>query len=145
MFGAAYLPLADSNSGLLLYLRRGTLMAQPFDARRLEPSGDPAPVVEGPIGNFYDYGLFSTSRNGTLTYWSPGAAQSQLTWFDAQGNVVRTIGEPGPYGDVALSPDGARAVLTKLQQLEEGVAAVWLLDRSRGTRTRLERGAKARQ
>jgi Tol biopolymer transport system component len=138
MFGAAYLPLADSNSGLLLYLRRGTLMAQPFDARRLEPSGDPAPVVEGPIGNFYDYGLFSTSRNGTLTYWSPGAVQSQLTWFDAQGNVVSTIGEPGPYGDVALSPDGARAFLSKRQQLEEGAAAVWLLDMSRGTSTRFE-------
>jgi Tol biopolymer transport system component len=137
-FGAAYLPSADSNSGMLLYLRRGTLMAQPFDARRLEPSGDPAPVVEGPIGNFYDYGLFSTSKNGTLTYWSPGAVQSQLTWFDAQGKVLSTVGEAGSYADVALSPDGTRAFLSGGQQVEEGVAALSLLDMSRGTSTRIE-------
>jgi Tol biopolymer transport system component len=136
MFGAAYIPLADSKSGMLLYLRRGTLMAQPFDERRLELSGDPAPVVEGPIGNFYDSGLFSASRNGTLTYWSPGNVQSQLTWFDAQGRVLSTIGEPGPYEDFALSPDGTQAFLSKRSQALEG--AVWLLDMSRGTSTRFE-------
>jgi Tol biopolymer transport system component len=137
MFGAAYLPVADSNSGLLLYLRRGTLMAQPFDERRLELSGDPAPVVEGPIGNFYDSGLFSASRNGTLTYWSPGNVQSQLTWFDAQGKILGTIGELGAYEDFALSPDGTQAFLSKRIHEFEG-SAVWLLDMSRGTSTRFE-------
>ena len=90
-------------------------------------------MVEGPIGNFYDSGLFSASRNGTLTYWSPGNVQSRLTWFDAQGRVLSTIGELGPYEDFALSPDGTQAFLSKRSQALEG--AVWLLDMSRGTST----------
>jgi serine/threonine protein kinase/Tol biopolymer transport system component len=137
-FGAAYVPGAESNSGMVVFLRRGTLMAQPFDERRLELSGEAAPLVEGPISGFYDYGLFSTSTNGTLMYWSPGGVQRQLTWFDAQGGVLSTVGEPGPYGDLALSPDGSRAFLSKTQELEEGVAALWLVDMSRGTSTRFE-------
>ena len=92
--GAGYAPTSDPDSGLLLYLRQRTLMAQPFDAHRMELSGDAVPVVEEPIGNFYDYALFSASANGTLAYWSPGKLQSQLTWFDAQGRVLGTIGEP---------------------------------------------------
>ena len=61
----------------------------------------------------------------------------QLTWFDAQGKVLNTIGEPDLYEDVALSPDGTRALLSKHTQ-ELGGEALWLLDMSRGTSTRFE-------
>ena len=44
--GPVYVPSSDSDSGQVLFLRQGTLMAQPFDARRLELSGEAVPVAE---------------------------------------------------------------------------------------------------
>ena len=34
-------------SGHLVYIRNGTLLAVPFDLKRLETSGPPVPVLEG--------------------------------------------------------------------------------------------------
>ena len=138
--GAVYVPSSDPNSGQLLFLRRGTLMAQPFDARRLNLSGEAVRVAEESIGQYLDYSLFSVSANGILAYWSPGSVDSQLTWFDPQGKVLSTVGEPGPYLAFALSPDGTRAIFSKLS-LPSGHAALWLLDPSRGSSVRLELGS----
>ena len=92
------------------------------------------------IGQYLDYSLFSVSANGILAYWSPGSVDSQLTWFDPQGKVLSTVGEPGPYLAFALSPDGTRAIFSKLS-LPSGHAALWLLDPSRGSSVRLELGS----
>ena len=44
---AAYAPPAsDSENGHLLFLRAGTRMAQPLDAKRFELAGEPFPVAE---------------------------------------------------------------------------------------------------
>jgi len=131
--GLAYSPSSDPGFGQLLFQRGGTLMAQPFDARHLNLSGDPVRVVEEPV----DSRLFSVSINGTLAYWSPGSLESQLTWFDAQGKVLSTVGKPGPYVAVTLSPDGTRAFVSKYT-LPDQHLALWLLDISRGTSTRFE-------
>src|SRR5712692_11867563 len=51
--------------GYLLFHRQGTLMAQPFDADRLQITGEALPIVEGvefnPFGGVAD---FSASDNG---------------------------------------------------------------------------------
>src|SRR5260370_37088526 len=87
--GPVYVPSSDSDSGQVLFLRQGTLMAQPFDAHRLEPSGEVVPIAEQ-VGSYIDYGLFSASSSGVLVYRS-GAGQSyQLTWLDQQGRVLAT-------------------------------------------------------
>jgi serine/threonine protein kinase/Tol biopolymer transport system component len=135
--GAAYVASSDRDSGRLLFLRGKTLMAQSFDARRLNLSGDPVRVVEEPLGEYDDSGDFSVSTNGTLAYWSTGNVETQLTWLDAQGKVLSTVGEPGSYRDFALSPDGTRAFVSRLT-LPEQKLALWLLDLSRGTSTRFE-------
>jgi serine/threonine protein kinase len=136
-YGAGYTPSDDPNSGQLVFLSRGKLLAQPFDTRGKNLSGNPVQIVEQPIGAFLDSGLFSVSTNGTLAYLSPGNVDSQLTWFDVQGKVVRTVGEPGPYGGVALSPDGARAFVWR-NVLPAQNQTLWLVDMSRGTSTRFE-------
>jgi eukaryotic-like serine/threonine-protein kinase len=138
--GAAYVPASDPNTGQLLFLRGTALMAQPFDVHRLELSRDPVRVVEEPIGNFLDYSLFSVSANGTLAYRSPGNVESQPTWLDAQGKILRTVGEPGPYLGLALSPDGTRAFVYKGSLASKNVG-LWLLDLSRGTSTRFDQGS----
>jgi len=137
---AVYAPSSDPDSGQLLFRRGAALMAQPFDARRLNLSGEPTRVVEEPIGTYLDYSLFSVSANGILAYWPSGNGDSQLTWFDLQGKILSTVGEPGPYVGLALSPDGTRAVVSK-RSLPSGNVALWQLDLSRDTSMRFDLGS----
>jgi Tol biopolymer transport system component len=116
-------------------------MAQPFDATRLSLAGDPVPVVER-VGSFRDGGFFSASNNGVLVY-RIADADSQVTWFDRQGAVTGRASEPGGFRDAALSPDGARAVVSRTNPQDATKADLWLLDLSRGSgATRLTLGAE---
>jgi Tol biopolymer transport system component len=111
--GGAYAPpAAGSRNGHLMFLREGTLMALPLDARRFEPAGDPFPVAEQ-VGARLAMGFFSVSGNGVLAYRNGAAAsRSQLVWFDRQGRALGAIGPPGDYGSgPTLSPDGNRAAV----------------------------------
>jgi hypothetical protein len=138
--GATYAASGDSGPGRLLFLREGTLMAQPFDAQRLSVAGESEPVAER-VGSFRDGGFFSASNNGVLVYRTADA-DSQLTWFDRQGTVTGRASEPGGFRDAALSPDGARAVVSRTNTQEATKADLWLLDLSRGSgATRLTLGA----
>jgi eukaryotic-like serine/threonine-protein kinase len=139
-WGPVYAPSADSSTGYLLFMRKGTLMAQPFDNRRLELKEQASPVAEqvaddrGGGGN----GAFSASTNDVLVYWRSTPSDRQLTWYDRQGKVLGTAGEPGNYGGLALSPDGTRVALSK----RSGQASnIWLLDLSRDTSTRFTFGS----
>jgi Tol biopolymer transport system component len=139
--GGAYAPSSDPGFGQLLFLRGQTLMAQPFDAGHLKISGDAVRVVQEPLAEYWDTGTFSVSANGTLVYWSPGNVESRLTWFDAQGNVQGTVGSPAPYVNVALSPDGTEALMSKAEA--DLSLSPWMVDMSRGTSTRFELGGSA--
>ena len=139
--GAIYAPsltaeTGDPGPGQLLFLRDGALMAQPFDARQLELSGEATAVAEQ-VGSFRDFGFFSAG-NGKLIYKTGGGTaggSNQITWFDRQGKVLGAAGEAGNYSDMALSPDGTRAVVNRFDS-QNGKVALWLVDFSRGTTTR---------
>jgi len=135
-----YVPSSsDPNEGQLLFQTSGgTLMARPFDARSFEFTGDPVPVEEH-VGQYINGGEFSASPNGVLVYRAAGAsAESQPRWFDRQGKIVGTVGEPDVYNSPALSPDGNRIVAGRGAAEE---AALWLFDSSKGTNTRLTFGS----
>jgi hypothetical protein len=134
--GPVYVPSLDSDSGQVLFLRQGTLMAQPFDARRLEPSGEAVPIAEQ-VGSYIDYGLFSASTNGVLVYRSGSGLDYQLRWLDHQGKVLGTVAEPGRYNSLALSPDGKRLAVSRTNPDNTPNWDVWLLDLERNTSTRL--------
>jgi eukaryotic-like serine/threonine-protein kinase len=138
--GPVYAPTSDPGFGQVLFVRDGTLMTQSLDARRLELVGEPVLVAEQ-LGTYRDFGFFSASANGVLVYGAAsGGGASQLTWFDRQGKVLGTAGEPGLYSPPALSPDGTRAVVTQLDP-QNGKRALWLIDFSRGTSTRFTFGS----
>jgi eukaryotic-like serine/threonine-protein kinase len=139
---AIYAPSSDPSFGQLLFVRDGTLIAQPFDARRLELSGEPATVAER-IGTYSTFGLFSISKNGILVYrTSGGGGEFQLTWFDRQGKVLGTAGERALYSTPALSPDGKRAVVRRVDlQSIPPKDDLWLVDFSRATTTRFTFGS----
>jgi Tol biopolymer transport system component len=122
--------------GNLFFMREGTLMAQPFDAGKLQLRGEPVPVAEH-VATTGAIGIFSVSKAGVVAYRSgannPGGLQT--TWFDRQGKVVGTFGEPGPDRGLRLSPDATHAAGRDADQAANG--DIWLLDFARGVRTRL--------
>jgi eukaryotic-like serine/threonine-protein kinase len=138
----AYVPSPDNpDFGYLLFPRSagasfpvpGTLMAQPFDVRKLDLAGEPAPVADQVSAV-----TFSASLSGTLVYGRPTEADRQLTVFDRQGKVAGTVGEMGNYGStasfMAFSPDGGRIAAIRAEN-------IWIFDRSRGAGTRFTFGS----
>jgi Tol biopolymer transport system component len=133
--GLTYAPAGDADPGRLLFLREGTLMAQPFDTKRLALAGNPVPVAER-VGSFRDGGFFSASSNDVLVYRIDNT-DFQLAWFDRQGASGQAW-EPGAFRSAALSPDGARAVVSRTNPQDGAKADLWLLDLPRrGGATRL--------
>ncbi len=133
--GPVYVPSSDSDSGQVLFLRKGTLMAQLFDAHRLEPSGEAVPIAEQ-VGSYIDYGFFSASSNGVLVYRSGVGLDYALTWLDQQGRVLTTLAEPGSYNSLALSPDGRNVAVSRTNPDNTPNWDVWLLDVRRNTSAR---------
>jgi eukaryotic-like serine/threonine-protein kinase len=131
---ACYAPSPGGGAGHLLFLRGATLMAQNFDPGRMMLSGDPVSVAEG-IETYSDAndGLFEVSDTGTLVYRAGLGSQNSLTWFDQQGNPAGTIGDPGEYESVAISPDGSRVAASMGPGNKRDI---WILDVTRGTSTR---------
>jgi hypothetical protein len=132
---AGRVPATFAN-GYVLFPREGTLMAQPFDVRRLELEGVPVPVAEDVRISWYYTGSFSASDNGVLAYRTASAPGTfQLTWVDRQGKTLSTVGTAGPDRSAALSPDGTRAVVKDSPYNVPG--DLWTLDMATGRRTRL--------
>jgi eukaryotic-like serine/threonine-protein kinase len=121
-----YAPSASLGTGYLLFMRGETLMAQPFDNRRLELTGLAAPVAE----QMGDGRGFSVSAN-VLVYEPNTANNRLLTWYDRDGKASGTIADPGNYRSLAFSPDGTRAVLTRADRGQ--ASSIWLLDLGLGT------------
>jgi len=138
---AVYAASTDPRMGRLLFLREGTLLAQEFDERSLQPQGDPIPVAER-VGNLYLSGLFSVSPGGVLAY-SAGPTtpwHSQLSWFDRQGKKLGDAAPSGTYAfaEFALSPDGMLLATAKMDpKVAQGETGIWLLDLLRGVSARL--------
>src|SRR6267378_3702839 len=123
-----------SPPGYLLFIRAGTLLAQPFDAARLELKGDASPIAEGVQFNSSNGGAFAVSENGVLAYRVvPSNGQNRLVWVDRKGAEQPLPVPPHAYRNPRLSPDGQRVAIT----IDELGSQEWLLDIGRGTLTRL--------
>jgi Tol biopolymer transport system component len=64
-----------------------------------------------------------------------GAIQGQLAWFDRQGNKVGTIGEPGVYRTLTVSPDGKHVAVERSDPQTQN-RDIWLLNVTGGGATR---------
>jgi tRNA A-37 threonylcarbamoyl transferase component Bud32 len=129
---------ADSHAayaaGYLLYMRGSTLTAQPFDATNLRATGEPVPVADRVESSaFGNRGSFSISDTDVLAY--RGIGDTRLLWLDRAGRVLATIGPPGNYANPALSPDGRRAAVARLDP-EAGAPDIWLIELARGALSR---------
>jgi Tol biopolymer transport system component len=132
--GVEYVPSAIGKGGYLFFLRGTALMAQPFDAGRLELTGRAVQLADQVSTNLFN-GLFSVSNNGVLAFATTGGDSRQLTWYDRQGKVLGHVGEPAARDELALSPDGTRVAEGRSDN--QGQWVVWMLDVARGVNTRL--------
>jgi hypothetical protein len=130
---AQYVPSEDPGRGYILYVNGVTLMAQPFDVSRLELAGEALPVPEH-VGSFLASALFSASETGVLAYRGGTGTVMRLSWFDRQGKPRGFAGEPAPYNDVTLSPDGTQAAVGRLAL---PTVDILVYDVARSTSTRL--------
>jgi eukaryotic-like serine/threonine-protein kinase len=124
-----------SPPGYLLFNRTGTLLAQPFDADRLELKGDAIPIAEGvQFAALNGKAAVAASANGVLAFrLVPTNAQIKLVWVDRKGTQQPLAVPPHAYRNPRLSPDGQRVGVT----IDELGSQEWLLDIARGTLTRL--------
>jgi Tol biopolymer transport system component len=133
-FSFGYAPPRNGSPARLLFLRDESLMAQAFDERRFEVTGEPAPIAEQVMTSF-SRAYFSVSLNGVLAYRGGSGASRELTWFDRQGHNLGRAGESGYYQDMALSKDASRVAYSGLSQ--GGNAQIWTLDIARDIKTLL--------
>ena len=138
-YKAAYAPPAHGGTGHLLFWRGNSLMAQPFDPQKLELAGEPVPIADQ--GGGPDTGgsarPFSISENGVLAYPSnlPSFENGQMVWYDRAGKRLGTVGEPGIYGVLKLSPDQKQLVVDRWEGTGPNVA-VLVFDLIRNTTSR---------
>jgi serine/threonine protein kinase len=126
------------SSGHLLFLRDDTLMAQPFDPDKLTVRGEAIPVAErvSAVLTGGRKGVFSVSGSGLLAYQTGGrTGQQKLSWFDRTSKVVGTLGEPGRFSGLELSPDRKSAAVIGVDATDN--MDVWIYDIARNLSTRL--------
>jgi serine/threonine protein kinase/Tol biopolymer transport system component len=142
---------ADSNPqyapGYLLFRRDATVLAQPFDAGRLTLSGGPAQIA-GDIGfNLTNgRGFFSVSQAGTLIYFQGSGGDGtgragtqagwQFGWHDRTGRLLADAGDPGPYGELDVSPDEQLIAITRQEPGAPG-SDIWVIDWKRRVNTKV--------
>jgi len=127
---AVYAPSmhGPGETGHLLFVRESALVAQPFDADKLQLASEPTPVAERisegrPI---FTRGDFSVSDNGVLVFdTNVNRETSQLLWVDRAGKQTGSAGVSAsrPW----LSPDEKRFV-TDRRSAQTGVFSLWLSD-----------------
>ena len=149
------------STGHLIYLRRGTLMALPFDAARLEATGAQVGILANvmqaaniqPLMIDSGAGQFAISDSGSLAYVTGGVFPQErwsLVWVDRSGKTEPLNVPPGAYLAPRVSPDGkhvafgsatgewdlsiydiSRGLIARLQMEEQQSVPVWTPDSSR--------------
>jgi eukaryotic-like serine/threonine-protein kinase len=117
-----------SDGGYLVYLRAGTLLAQPFDLAGRRVTAEPKAIARR-VPSFGPTGAadFSVSRRGVLAYQSY-VNRSQFIWVDRTGKRLSTASPAEINASyVRLSPDG-RWLAAVPFDIERGVPEIWLYD-----------------
>ncbi|MGH9857515.1 MAG: TolB family protein, partial [Acidobacteriota bacterium] len=117
---------AEYSSGHIVFVRERTLLAQPFDAKTLELSGEPKPIIDkiGFDGSNYS---FSTAPNQTLIYTSVDSVSTQLIWMDREGKQLGALTpDPGSYLEPYFAPDEKKVVIGRLH--DSSIVNMWIVD-----------------
>jgi eukaryotic-like serine/threonine-protein kinase len=119
------------SSGHIVYwvANNNSVFAIPFDAKRLEVTGESIPVVE-------NVGQVAVSDSGTLAYIparSVVASGRTLVWVDREGKEEPIEAPTNNYAFPKISPDGKQIALT----IDGANTDIWIWDLARKASTRL--------
>jgi serine/threonine protein kinase len=115
--------------GYLLFYREKTLVAQRFDADKLELRGDPVALMTDVA---YSPRIVRASYAATdgrmlVAQSGNGISLSRLEWYDRKGNELGTVGMPAVYSNISLSPNNKFVAVDKTDQGNEN-SDVWTLE-----------------
>ena len=128
-------------SGHVLFARKGTIYALPFDARRLVPTGRPVPVLEkvmsstGGEAPSDGSAQIDVSPSGFCAYRTgENETVYRLAVVDRKGTVLKKAAEPRGFSWARFAPDGNRTAVV----ISSGTQSdVWVYDAARDTFSRL--------
>jgi Tol biopolymer transport system component len=126
---ARYAASTGSKGGYLLFSRERTLLAQPFDADRLTLSGSARSVAED-VGSRGSFGQFVPSQNGILSTGTTGGLFRTMTLMSRDGKRIATVGAPGAFSEIRLSPDGKSAAV--VETLSNAALEIAIVDMTHG-------------
>jgi Tol biopolymer transport system component len=109
---AQYMHDARTGAGHLVFMRDGTLMAQPFDPARLALGGEAVRVAEEigtGAGATDSYGYFWVSNAQALAYRRNQSATASIVWTSRTGQEMTSIAaDVDRPSNPKLSPDGRK-------------------------------------
>ncbi len=121
------------SGGYVVLGSQGTLIAVPFDARRLEVRGPSVPIAENVYIGSGGASKMGISRSGTIAY-AVGTGVVDLVTVDRRGASQRLEGAGTGLAFPRVSPDGRRVAL---EVGDGGGQDIWVYDIRQHTRTRL--------
>jgi serine/threonine protein kinase/Tol biopolymer transport system component len=127
-------------SSRLYYVRDRSLMAQPFDVKRLQTTGPPEAVSrqELEVAPVFAHAGFSISDDGVVVFQSATESVSRLSWFDRTGKELEELPRTG-YRDPALSRNDSLLAISSDED-HNGKHYIHIYDIARGTSTRVSDG-----
>jgi Tol biopolymer transport system component len=126
--------------GLLLFMRGGQLMAQPFDPAKGTLSGEIRNLASGVMEDASTWHMdASAAGNGLLVFSNGGTGDQQMVWMDRNGKQIATaVKKVANLLFFKLSPQADRIAL----EIDNGTGAhdIWVYDVAREVQTRLTFG-----
>jgi serine/threonine protein kinase/Tol biopolymer transport system component len=98
-------------AGHLVFWREGSLVAQPFDLRTFQLTGQPLALADE-VHAFALTGFAAFSVVPNLLVYQAGPNAGRLVWTNRQGLELGTVGPAADYSGVRLSFDGSNAAST---------------------------------
>jgi serine/threonine protein kinase/Tol biopolymer transport system component len=128
--------LAGYASPWLLFVRKGVLYAQAFDVDQMRLSGEPRAVVRTVSFRERWVTAGASVSGDRLAFVSEHPMQTLARWFDSNGRELGVAFRDDDVRELRVGPDGRHVAISKATH-EDGADDVWILDLTRGGRTRL--------
>ncbi|MGC2764359.1 MAG: protein kinase [Candidatus Acidiferrum sp.] len=106
-------PTVYASPGYLLYLRDRAILAQHFDLKAMQVSGEPVAVAKDPqfLPRILRAAFSAVNTDALLVQKGGNVSLSRLTWFTREGKELGTIGEPQVYANPQIAQNGRHVVV----------------------------------
>ncbi|MEQ1909940.1 MAG: protein kinase, partial [Vicinamibacterales bacterium] len=130
--------LRYAGNGWAVFSRDRVVAAQQYDRDTNALVGEATVVADGADPTPFNPNWLSVSETGVLLYRSVSNSLSRFTWFDRNGGLLATVGDPDTHMTMMLSPDARRLVFGRREF--SGTQNLWVADLQRNVASRLTFG-----